>query len=554
MRPVHRKYWTILVVMIAVVSLILSGCGEDRVPSGAEDADSTPPRIRIAGPEDGAVVSGLVTLRVEANDNVGISSVEYALDGDAFSPLSLDSETGFYQALIDSATFEGGDRSITVVALDTSNNTATSEISVTVDNQTPTLNIIQPQEGTLAQSTVTLQVQASDDAGLVAVEYSLDGEAFAPLSLNDDSGLYEKVIDTVTLDGGKHFISVRAVDLAHQEVRSRISLTVDNRAPVLFISSPADGAVVQGVVTVYVEAVDDVGLSAVEYALDGETYTPVSLNSETGYYEVSIDTALLESGSHSISARAVDGADHISYSQISVTVDKATPELLISRPTDGALLQGVVTMYVEARNTGSQDVVEYVLDGLVIGPLGLNSKTGLYEALIDTTLLEGGKHSIAVRTMDGANQRTYSQISVIVDNQAPALNIVQPVEEALVKGTLTLRVRASDDANLASVEYRLDDGAFAPLSPKGEGDLYEKAIDTTGVDGGSHTITVRATDSVGHSTLIPTRFTVDNESAVVRIRNRMPRRVTPRSGVRMCTISPVSRRLAPGSPSSLLVG
>ena len=207
MKPVHRKYWTIAVVMFALLALIWSGCNRDRLPSGAEDTDSTPPRMRIASPEDGAMVSGLATLRVEANDDVGISAVEYALDGDAFSPLSLNNETGFYQVLIDPATFDGGDRTITVVAFDTNNNTASSEISVTVDNQTPTLNIIQPKEGTLVQGTVTLQVQASDDGGLAAVEYSLDGEAFAPLTLNEQAGFYEGAIDTTALDGVSHVVT-----------------------------------------------------------------------------------------------------------------------------------------------------------------------------------------------------------------------------------------------------------------------------------------------------------------------------------------------------------
>ena len=48
MKPVHRKYWTIAVVMFALLALIWSGCNRDRLPSGAEDTDSTPPRMRIA--------------------------------------------------------------------------------------------------------------------------------------------------------------------------------------------------------------------------------------------------------------------------------------------------------------------------------------------------------------------------------------------------------------------------------------------------------------------------------------------------------------------------
>ena len=53
-----------------------TGCG-----GGGVIGDTTKPNVAIASPADGSTVSGTVTVRATANDNVGVVKVEFYIDG-----------------------------------------------------------------------------------------------------------------------------------------------------------------------------------------------------------------------------------------------------------------------------------------------------------------------------------------------------------------------------------------------------------------------------------------------------------------------------------------
>jgi len=98
-----------------------------------------------------------------------------------------------------------------------------------------------------------------------------------------------------------------------------VGAAADTSLPVVSIGSPANGASVSGSVNITASASDNIGVSKVEFYVDGvlkgtDTSSP---------YSYSLDTLALSNGSHSLQAKAYDAAGNTAQAQVSVTVDNA---------------------------------------------------------------------------------------------------------------------------------------------------------------------------------------------------------------------------------------
>ena len=103
--------------------------------------DTTPPTVSVTSPAGGATVSGTVTINAKASDNVGVTKVEFYIDG---TLLSTDT-TSPYSASWNTTTAANGSHTIAAKAYDAANNVGTSaNVSVTVSNSTAQQLIVNP--------------------------------------------------------------------------------------------------------------------------------------------------------------------------------------------------------------------------------------------------------------------------------------------------------------------------------------------------------------------------------------------------------------------------
>lgn len=102
-----------------------------------------PPSISITSPNNGATVSGVVTITADATDDKGITKVEFYLDG-----IYKSTDTSFpYSWSWDTTQSNNGSHTIKAVAYDTANQTATNQISVTVKNISTSITVTIPNGG-----------------------------------------------------------------------------------------------------------------------------------------------------------------------------------------------------------------------------------------------------------------------------------------------------------------------------------------------------------------------------------------------------------------------
>jgi hypothetical protein len=144
--------------------------------------------------------------------------------------------------------------------------------------------------------------------GVVGVQFKLDGFI---LGDEDMSPPYSTSWNTILLLG-THTLTAMARDAAgHMTTSAPITVTVDNVAPTVSITSPAQGAGVSGEITVSATASDNVGVIAVEFKVDG---SPIGGEDTTAPYSINWKTTTVTNGYHTLTAVARDAVPHTTTS------------------------------------------------------------------------------------------------------------------------------------------------------------------------------------------------------------------------------------------------
>src|SRR5437762_702874 len=137
--------------------------------------------VTVTAPASGSTVSGTVpvTASVTAFGALSVRGVQFKLDG---SNLGAEDTTAPYSVAWDTTTASNGSHSLTAVARDAAGNRTTSApVAVTVSNGAPAdmtppaVSITSPASGARVSGTVTMTANASDNIGVVGVQFLLDG-------------------------------------------------------------------------------------------------------------------------------------------------------------------------------------------------------------------------------------------------------------------------------------------------------------------------------------------------------------------------------------------
>jgi len=286
-----------------------------------------------------------------------------------------------------------------------------------------------------------------------------------------------------------------------------------NTPPSVAITDPAAGATISGTYRVKVSASDSDGIVAkVELSIDSASYIDVTANFEGTSYYYNWDTTAVADGSHTLDVRATDNLGAIANAaQVVVTVDNVDepPTVSIGSPQNGSVVAGTVTIQVSASDDKGLNAVEYQIDAGPFQTLNFNSSTGYWEASWNTTLENDGPHTVTAKATDTGGQSSTASVGVTTDNTAPVVSIVAPAEEATVSGTIVIKASVTE-ANINSVEYQVDNGAFSEMGYNSASGYWEASWDTTTVANGSHMVTVRAMDKANNSGSDSNAVTVDN--------------------------------------------
>jgi beta-lactam-binding protein with PASTA domain/lysophospholipase L1-like esterase len=184
--------------------------------------DTTPPVVNVTSPLDAEAIAGAVTVTAVASDDYAIQSVQFDVDGMFigeifYPPYALD---------WDSSGVATGDRVITALATDTSNNQSSSFITVSVfrDTTLPTVTLDAPADGSTVAGTTTIAATANDDLAVASVSFSIDAGQVATLT----TGPFDFSWDTTTYANGDYEVTATAVDTSGNSAIALANVTVLN--------------------------------------------------------------------------------------------------------------------------------------------------------------------------------------------------------------------------------------------------------------------------------------------------------------------------------------
>jgi thermitase len=188
----------------------------------------------------------------------------------------------------------------------------------TIDTLPPTIGFVYPTNGMNVSGVLTLQISASDNTGVSAVDLSVDGTSIGSTVVSP----YAFQWDSRLVANGSHSVSARATDLRGNVSTASITVNVQNvivdtTPPSITISSPTNGSKVSVNLPVYVNASDNTNVVRVELYADGVLVSA----SNSAPFTTKWTTKKVATGAHNLQCRAYDGVGNSGISQI-VTVYK----------------------------------------------------------------------------------------------------------------------------------------------------------------------------------------------------------------------------------------
>ena len=480
--------------------------------------DTQPPTVSITAPAAGATVGGTVAVTATATDDVGVTAVDFYLDGAAIGSASGSQYTMSWST----SGVANGSHTLVARACDERGNVGISPgVTITVSNsgadtQAPTVAITAPAAGGTVSGNVAVTAAASDNVGVTRVELYVDaspaGTATAsPYSFNWAS---------TTATNGSHALTAKAYDAAgNMGASTAVGVTVNNPLPLVNgVAVTLSGA--RNSRTLYYVDVPS-GSGNLRIALSGGTgdadlYTKFgampTLTSydcrpyATGNSETCSATTPLV-GRYYVMVNGYAAFANVTLKATVAPPDAVPPTVGITAPAAGATVSGNVTLSASAGDDVGVTKVEFYVDGNLLA----TDTASPYSTTWSTASAANGSHTLSAKAYDArGNVGTSAAVGVTVNNavdgQPPTTSITAPASGATVSGSVTFSASASDNVGVTKVEFYVDGNLLATdtTSP------YRTTWATASLSG-SHTLTAKAYDAAGNvGTSAPVSVTVDN--------------------------------------------
>lgn len=428
---------------------------------GFLNGDSVPPAVSITSPANGQTVSGTVTISATASDSSGVAGVQFKVDG---NNLGTEDNSGPYSASLDTTTLSSGSHIISAVARDYYNNSATASITVYASNAVAAANgTVRINAGGPPYTDPSGQLWNADanysGGAIYSVPLPVSGTSTVPLyqSLRFGNFTYQFAVPA-----GNYLVTLKFSEAYWDSAGKRVFNVVANGSPVLSnfdIYAQAGGKNIAVDKNFYVNATngqvslqfislaDNASVNAIEILPaasipavsspiiypNGGTFTTsqtVTLSCATTgatiYYSVdgsapsvTYSGPIVLSQSATVKAKAVKAgmADSSVVSALftmQASGDTTLPTVSITSPANNATVSGVLTIAANASDNLSITGVQFKLDGNNLGAEDLSSP---YSALLDTTALANGGHTISAVARDAAGNTATATVNVTVNNQ-----------------------------------------------------------------------------------------------------------------------------------------
>ena len=438
---------------------------------------SVAPAVTITSPSDGSTKTDTsILITWSAVEDFTMHHFDVYVNG-SFIARAGGSQTGM------TIPVEEGSNTIRVNGFDVSGKNDSHTISITVLLDAPEVTIVSPPNN---------HVTSGDFVNLVLSYFDRNGDFdHYDIYVNSSTPTYTTSLNNQDVDfllgDGSYNITVVAVDLLLNTGRETIFVIRDRVAPVVSITSPLDGAAVNGpnVLLQWSASDERSGIDNYEISKDGI----LNATTTSSFQDISLEI----DKDYLLEVKAIDLAGNEGTDTIVITKDTINPSVIIISPTN---LNYTELTTLNLQWDSSDSFGGSGIDYSEVTVNGAQEYSGdLQQAIID--LGGEGVKNILVTSYDEAGNSGQDFITVIVDSSDPTISIVSPIDNYNTSFNQIIVYWMSSDSGSGIKQYQVFiDGGPTPFALINDSDTTYISIPIPLEQ--TYTITVRAIDYLDH--------------------------------------------------------
>ena len=322
-----------------------------------------PPSVQITSPQNGATISGQVTIQITASDDNGVSKVELYIDTTKLAELT----SSPYTYSLNTNSYSNGTHIIKAIAYDTINQQSVHQVSVVISNSDeppppqqqdspPQVSIIAPSNNSVVSGTFDLIVSASDDKGISKLEVYLNNSIVN--TILNPPGQSSISIDVSYYNNDFYVLKIIAYDTINQTSETSITIQVHNQSSdnnnngsnninITLNFSPSFGLIgevfekaegiigLKGLVRLDISGSSDVTINKVEVYLDNTLLDSFQLNDKTFNVAYAFDTTIYKEGVNELVVSVYDMYGNQVSKHYTIEIDNFKDIYLCTPNNDG---------------------------------------------------------------------------------------------------------------------------------------------------------------------------------------------------------------------------
>lgn len=362
----------------------------------------------------------------------------------------------------------------------------------TADTTAPTISLDATPATVTAAGSINLKATATDAGGVGKVAFYRGTTELCV----DTAAPYECTTTVAAADNGTVTYRAVATDTAGNTAEATDSVTVtipvvapDTTAPTITQVDVTSKSVSS--YTVNATATDNVGVSKIEFYLDGQ---PVGTDTAAPY-SANLSFTAASNGAHTVVVKAYDAAGNVSTSSqtFTVNIDATKPSVSLQGVPATLTEPGDVTLTATALDDQGVTKVEFYDNGTLIA----TDTEAPYTMVRSYTAADNGTHTLIARASDAQGNTADATTTVTVDVDTTAPTVVGTAMPGVLTmpGTATFTATATDDRGVTKVEF-YDNGTLIATDTEAP---YTTNRAYAFADNGAHTITFKAYDAQGNA-------------------------------------------------------
>ena len=457
--------------VIAILTFLLVACGGEDTHANkqqstdsdaASSSDITPPEITSADSINIAE-NQIIKYQILASDNVEIKQNSFTLSGPDQNDFTIDSNTGLITSKYP-ADFELKSRySIEVGASDSSDNTASLEVDILIEDIDDTPPAITSPDTILVLENqfINYQIQANDNQGLKENSYTLTGTDADLFILDSETGLLSSKTASDFETQSSYEIIIAVLDNNDNKATLTLSIAVQNmdEEPPKITSVPSLILNENQIIYYQTAATDDIAIKPGSFKLSGKDAEYFNITPDTGLISSKVAADFESKPSYNITVSVSDTSDKVSTLDITIIINDLDDSAPVITSESELLIEEnqVINYQITAIDNVGLKANSYTLSGIDADHFSINTETGAITSYEATDFENKEVYFITIGVSDSSDNHSELEVVISVLDIDDTPPVISSAKELTLDENQIIhyQILASDNISLEPGSYQL---------------------------------------------------------------------------------------------------